>query len=65
MLSLYHPGRLATDLDVVNAALYLASDEAAFLNGVALSVDGGLTACCAGSEAAAWRDLLEVADCVL
>ena len=38
-------GRLATVLDVANAALYLASDEAAFLNGVALPVDGGLTAC--------------------
>lgn len=37
-------GRLATDLDVANAALYLASDEASFLNGVALPVDGGLTA---------------------
>ena len=38
-------GRLASDLDVANAALYLASDEASFLNGVALPVDGGLTAC--------------------
>lgn len=38
-------GRLATDRDVANAALYLASDEAAFLNGVALPVDGGVTAC--------------------
>ena len=38
-------GRLATELDVADAALYLASDEAAFLNGVALPVDGGLTAC--------------------
>jgi len=38
-------GRLATELDVANAALYLASDEAAFLNGVSLPVDGGLTAC--------------------
>jgi NAD(P)-dependent dehydrogenase (short-subunit alcohol dehydrogenase family) len=37
-------GRLATDLDVANAALYLASDEAAFLNGVSLPVDGGVTA---------------------
>jgi len=37
-------GRLATDQDVANAALYLASDEASFLNGVSLPVDGGLTA---------------------
>ncbi len=37
-------GRLASDLDVANAVVYLASDEAAFLNGVALPVDGGLTA---------------------
>ncbi len=37
-------GRLATELDVANAALYLASDEASFINGVALPVDGGLTA---------------------
>ena len=36
--------RLATEADVANAALYLASDEASFLNGVALPVDGGLTA---------------------
>ena len=37
-------GRIATELDVANAALYLASDEASFINGVALPVDGGLTA---------------------
>jgi NAD(P)-dependent dehydrogenase (short-subunit alcohol dehydrogenase family) len=37
-------GRLATAGDVAAAALYLVSDEAAFLNGVALPVDGGLTA---------------------
>ena len=37
-------GRLATDLDVANAVVFLASDEATFLNGVALPVDGGLTA---------------------
>jgi NAD(P)-dependent dehydrogenase (short-subunit alcohol dehydrogenase family) len=37
-------GRLATDRDVANAALFLASEEAAFLNGVALPVDGGATA---------------------
>jgi len=37
-------GRLATEDDVANAALFLASDEASFLNGVALPVDGGTTA---------------------
>ena len=37
-------GRLATATDVANAALFLASDEAAFINGVALPVDGGATA---------------------
>ncbi|MGF1446421.1 MAG: glucose 1-dehydrogenase [Pikeienuella sp.] len=34
-------GRLSRPLDVANAALFLASDEAAFLTGVALEVDGG------------------------
>jgi NAD(P)-dependent dehydrogenase (short-subunit alcohol dehydrogenase family) len=37
-------GRLAVEADVANAALFLASGEAGFLNGVALPVDGGLTA---------------------
>ena len=37
-------GRLASVRDVANAALCLASDEAAFLTGVALPVDGGMTA---------------------
>jgi NAD(P)-dependent dehydrogenase (short-subunit alcohol dehydrogenase family) len=36
-------GRLATDMDVANAVLYLASDEASFINGVALPIDGGVT----------------------
>ena len=34
-------GRMGEPLDVANAALYLASDEAAFISGVALPVDGG------------------------
>lgn len=34
-------GRLALPSDVASAALYLASDEAAYLTGVALDVDGG------------------------
>ncbi len=37
-------GRLATATDVANAFVYLASDEAAFINGAAIPVDGGLTA---------------------
>ena len=36
-------GRLATAEDVAGAVLYLASDEAAFINGVALPIDGGVT----------------------
>lgn len=36
--------RLAGMEDVAGAALYLASDEAAFINGVAFPVDGGVTA---------------------
>ena len=34
-------GRLSKPLDVANAALFLASNEAEFLTGVALEVDGG------------------------
>jgi len=34
-------GRFSTPLDIANAALWLASDEAAFITGVALEVDGG------------------------
>ena len=36
-------GRLATSDDVANAVLFLASDEASFINGAALTVDGGVT----------------------
>jgi 3-oxoacyl-[acyl-carrier protein] reductase len=34
-------GRLSTPLDIANAALWLCSDEAEFITGVALEVDGG------------------------
>lgn len=37
-------GRQGTSWDVANAALFLASDEAAFITGVVLAVDGGQAA---------------------
>ncbi|MDL5154442.1 SDR family NAD(P)-dependent oxidoreductase [Actinomycetospora termitidis] len=39
-------GRSGTPWDVARAALFLASDDAAYVNGVCLPVDGGLTARC-------------------
>jgi len=38
-------GRLAVADDISNAVIYLASDEASFINGVSLPVDGGVTCC--------------------
>jgi NAD(P)-dependent dehydrogenase (short-subunit alcohol dehydrogenase family) len=35
------PIRLSTPRDIANAALWLVSDEAEFITGVALEVDGG------------------------
>lgn len=37
-------GRLGTPLEVARAALYLASDDAAFVTGTALTIDGGILA---------------------
>jgi NAD(P)-dependent dehydrogenase (short-subunit alcohol dehydrogenase family) len=37
-------GRLGTPEEIAKAALYLASDDAAFITGTALVIDGGLTA---------------------
>lgn len=36
-------GRMGTGWDVAHAALFLASDEARYVNGVCLAVDGGLS----------------------
>jgi NAD(P)-dependent dehydrogenase (short-subunit alcohol dehydrogenase family) len=48
-------GRAGTAADVADAALYLASDQAAYVSGVALTVDGGWLAekSFAGNDAAA------------
>jgi NAD(P)-dependent dehydrogenase (short-subunit alcohol dehydrogenase family) len=37
-------GRLGTPREIVNAALFLASDESSFVNGATFTVDGGITA---------------------
>jgi NAD(P)-dependent dehydrogenase (short-subunit alcohol dehydrogenase family) len=39
-------GRMGTGWDVANAAVFLATDEAAYINAVCLPVDGGFTARC-------------------
>lgn len=42
--ALYPMGRLGCADDIANAALFLASDEASFITGAILNVDGGITA---------------------
>ncbi|MDX9978783.1 MAG: SDR family NAD(P)-dependent oxidoreductase [Lentisphaeria bacterium] len=39
-------GRIGTPTDIGNAAVFLASPEAAYISGVTLRVDGGHQACC-------------------
>ncbi len=44
MAAMHLMNRLATPLEIVNVALFLASDEASFMTGTVIPVDGGLTA---------------------
>jgi NAD(P)-dependent dehydrogenase (short-subunit alcohol dehydrogenase family) len=44
MASTQAMGRMGQPQEIANAALFLASDAAAFITGVALPVDGGWTA---------------------
>ena len=44
-LAAWYPlGRVGEPQDIANAALFLASDAAAWITGAVLPVDGGLTA---------------------
>jgi NAD(P)-dependent dehydrogenase (short-subunit alcohol dehydrogenase family) len=44
MEAAYPGGRIAQPREVANAVIFLASDEASFVSGIALLVDGGLSA---------------------
>ncbi len=39
----YPLGRIGKPVDIANAALFLASDEASFATGAVFVIDGGLT----------------------
>ncbi len=41
-------GRMGTGWDVASASLFLASDDASYITGTTLVVDGGVTATCPG-----------------
>ena len=44
LAALYPAGKFGTTRDIASAVLYLASEEASFLNGAIIPIDGGLSA---------------------
>ncbi|WP_312008614.1 SDR family oxidoreductase [Nocardioides alcanivorans] len=42
MVELTPSGRLATEEEIADAVVFLASDNAKFINGAGLAVDGGM-----------------------
>jgi NAD(P)-dependent dehydrogenase (short-subunit alcohol dehydrogenase family) len=42
VVSLTPSGRLATEDDIANGVTFLLSEDAAFINGVTLSIDGAM-----------------------
>jgi NAD(P)-dependent dehydrogenase (short-subunit alcohol dehydrogenase family) len=44
MVALHPLGRLGVAADIANAVVFLASDDAAFMTGSEVVVDGGMTA---------------------
>jgi NAD(P)-dependent dehydrogenase (short-subunit alcohol dehydrogenase family) len=44
VIALHPIGRLGVPADIANAAVFLASDDSAFITGTEVVVDGGMTA---------------------